>query len=277
MKGAKRVFPARAFFSEIVFSERMQRKGRTEPANLMRNIDLLVCDMTGTTVEEGGVVTMAIATNLERGVYKILRQTMVDAGLDVTEEQMHPWHGAKKEAVIENFLKVAGTPSPLIPRLVDSIGEEFLRTIDAAYFAANDEDSCLRYIDPSLPEYVRSLQAGGTKVGLDTGHPREIQDGLMTKLDLHDLVDASVSSYEVVKGRPYPYMIFDLMIKTKVMDVNRVAKAGDTVRDIQQGRNAGCGLVIGVLSGADSAEELLKAGADIVVPNITHVPVGIPN
>lgn len=259
IKGAKRAPPlARALSSKIIFSERMHEKGRTDSATLMNNIDLLVCDMAGTTVEEGGMV------------YKILRQTMVNAGLEVSEEEMHPWHGAKKEAVIENFLKVVKTPEPLIPRLVESIGEDFLSMIDEAYFA---ENSCVKYIDPKLPEYVRALQAGGTRVGLDTGYPREIQDGLMTKLDLHELVDASVSSYEVVAGRPYPYMIFDLMIKTHVMDVKRVAKAGDSIRDMEEGRNAGCGLVIGVLSGADSAEELLKAGADVVVPNITHVPV----
>ena len=51
----------------------------------------------------------------------------------------------------------------------------------------------------------------------------------------------------------------------------QVAKAGDTVADIGEGRNAGCGLNIGVLSGADSAEQL--KGADIVVPDITHVPL----
>jgi len=236
----------------------MQKKGMTEPTKLMRNIDLLVCDMAGTTVEEGGMV------------YKILRQTMVDAGVDVSEEAMHPWHGAKKEAVIEHFLKEINTPAPLIPRLVESIGEDFLRMIDEAYFA---EASCVKFIDPKLPEYIRGLQAEGTKVSLDTGYPREIQDGLLTKLDMHDLVDATVSSYEVVAGRPYPYMIFDLMVKTRVMDVRRVAKAGDSIRDMEEGRNAGCGLVIGVLSGADSEAELLAAGADIVVPNITHVPI----
>ena len=51
---------------------------------LFNDIDLLVCDMAGTTVEEGGVV------------YKVLRESMVAFGLPVTEHDMHPWHGAKK-------------------------------------------------------------------------------------------------------------------------------------------------------------------------------------
>lgn len=244
--------------SSVVFSERLQKEGRTDPTKLMNTIDLLVCDMAGTTVEEGGLV------------YEVLRKSMLEAGLDVSEEAMHPWHGAKKEAVIEHFLIEINTPGPLISRLVTSIGEDFLRMIDEAYFA---QDSVVKYIDPTLPQYIRDLQAQGTKVGLDTGYPREIQDGLMTKLELHGLVDASVSSYEVLAGRPYPYMIFDLMTKLQVMDVRRVAKAGDSVRDMEEGCNAGCGLVIGVLSGADTAEQLLAAGADVIVPNITHVPI----
>ena len=51
----------------------------------------------------------------------------------------------------------------------------------------------------------------------------------------------------------------------------QVAKFGDTVNDIKEGRNAGCGLVVGVLSGADSALDLYDAGADIVVPDVTHI------
>ena len=35
----------------------------------------------------------------------------------------------------------------------------------------------------------------------------------------------------------------------------------------------GCGLVIGVLSGADSEKDLLEAGADVIVSRITDIPV----
>ena len=56
---------------------------------LLDNIDLLVCDMAGTTVSEGGVV------------YNVLRESMGKHNVHVTEEEMHPWHGAKKESVIE--------------------------------------------------------------------------------------------------------------------------------------------------------------------------------
>ena len=41
-------------------------------------------------------------------------------------------------------------------------------------------------------------------------------------------------------------------------------------------KNAGCGLVVGVLSGADSAADLLAAGADIIADCVTDLPVPLP-
>ncbi len=87
----------------------------------------------------------------------------------------------------------------------------------------------------------------------------------MEKLGLDKVVDSHVSSYDVAAGRPYPFMIHAAMADTEVMEMSRVAKAGDSARDVEMGRNAGCGLVIGVLSGADSAEDLFAGGADVVV------------
>lgn len=37
------------------------------------------------------------------------------------------------------------------------------------------------------------------------------------------------------------------------------------------GRNGGCGLTIGVLSGSGSQDQLLRNGADIVLPNIGYL------
>jgi len=42
---------------------------------------------------------------------------------------------------------------------------------------------------------------------------------------------------------------------------------------MQEGRNAGCGLVVGVLTGIDDGEVLASAGADAVVDCITDLGV----
>ena len=240
---------------------RLQFGAHVEPRpahTLLADIDLLVLDMAGTTVEEGGLV------------YKTLRHAIEDEGLACTEKDMRPWHGAKKEAVIEHFATRAGVaPGAALDACVRRVGAHFEEQIELAYFRP---DSPVRPIDAGLFPWLAALRAGGVQVALDTGYPPAIQRGLMEKLGLDAATDAAVSAYQVAQGRPYPYMIFRAMEKCNVMDVGRVAKAGDSVRDVEEGRNAGCGLVVGVLSGADGAEALLAAGADVVVPRITDLP-----
>jgi len=214
--------------------------------------------MAGTTVMEGGIV------------YKTLRLAMNEDGMTVSEEEMHPWHGAKKEAVIEHFARQAGTSDADMEERVTRVGDWFVNAIDEAYF---DEASTIDHIDIGLMGYFRELKDAGIKIGLDTGYPQNIQEGLVKRLGFDKVVDGWISSYDVPEGRPYPYMIYRLMERLNIQDVKRVCKVGDSVRDIEEGRNAGCGLVVGVLSGADSYESLMAAGADIVCEKATDLPV----
>eukprot|EP00928_Gymnodinium_smaydae_P065320 TRINITY_DN48485_c0_g1_i1.p1 TRINITY_DN48485_c0_g1~~TRINITY_DN48485_c0_g1_i1.p1 ORF type:complete len:300 (-),score=59.42 TRINITY_DN48485_c0_g1_i1:318-1217(-) len=244
--------------TSIQMSPRMIRKCTR---NVLENIDLIVYDMAGTTVQEGGIV------------YKTLQQVMQNAGLEVPDEAMHPWHGAKKEAVIAHFARQNGTPDSELEDLVVKLGDAFIAAIDEAYF---NEASPINHIDVGLLGYFRQLQSVGIKIGLDTGYPENIQQGLVKKLGFDKVVDAYISSYQVREGRPYPYMVHRLMEQLKIEDVRRVAKVGDSARDIEEGRNAGCGLVVGVLSGADDAATLLAAGADVVCNYATDLPVPRP-
>lgn len=226
--------------------------------HVLENIDLMVCDMAGTTVQEGGLV------------YQILQKSMQDGGLAVSDSDMHAWHGAKKEAVIEHFARQAGIPDHELECKILEIADVFTAAIDKAYF---DEASSISHIDIDLSSYFRHLKLAGIKIALDTGYPPNIQEGLVKRLGFDKIVDSWISSYDVKFGRPYPYMIHQLMERLEIENVKRVAKVGDSCRDIEMGRNAGCGLVVGVLSGADTADELMAAGADIVVDVITSLPI----
>jgi len=229
--------------------------------SLLQDIDLVVCDMAGTTVQEGGLV------------YKVLQQSMVDGGLQVSDEAMHPWHGAKKEAVIEHFARQARVPEADLEAKILDIAEKFMAGIDVAYF---EDASTIGHIDIGLFGYFDKLKRAGIKIGLDTGYPKHIQEGLVKRLGFDKVVDGYVSAYEVAEGRPYPYMIFRLMEELRIENVKRVAKVGDSCRDVEEGLNAGCGLVVGVLSGADSAEDLMAAGAHVIARCVTDLPVPRP-
>ncbi|WP_108483367.1 HAD family hydrolase [Oceaniglobus ichthyenteri] len=51
---------------------------------------------------------------------------------------------------------------------------------------------------------------------------------------------------------------------------NEIAMVGDNIQDLQLGRDAGAGMVVGVLSGTGSAVELAPL-ATVVVPDISHL------
>ncbi|KOO21276.1 3-hydroxyisobutyrate dehydrogenase [Chrysochromulina tobinii] len=167
---------------------------------------LLVCDMAGTTVDEGGLV------------YIVLRESMNAAGLEVSEADMHPWHGAAKEEVV-------------------------------AHFAAKQRGA----------DFAPSALAELTT------------QAIVDRLKLNEIVDGYISAQDVPRGRPSPYMVHALMAKLGVEDVSKVAKAGDTERDIGEALNAGCRQAIGVLSGADSEAALRASGATVIVQNITKL------
>jgi phosphoglycolate phosphatase-like HAD superfamily hydrolase len=62
-------------------------------------------------------------------------------------------------------------------------------------------------------------------------------------------------------------MVFAAMEENGTRDPKRVVKVGDTPTDMQQGKAAGCGWIIGVDAGTFPKEDLLSAGADVIVKN----------
>lgn len=176
----------------------------------------------------------------------------------------------KKEAVVEHFARLQNKPEAEVQKLIVDISDAFIEAIGEAYF---NDASPISHIDIGLMGYFKQLTDAGIKIGLDTGYPQNIQVGLVEKMGFDKVVDGWISSYDVAEGRPYPYMVHRLMERLLIEDVRRVAKVGDSCRDMEEGKNAGCGLVVGVLSGADSAEDLLAAGADVIANYVTDLPV----
>lgn len=213
-------------------------------------IDLVVFDVAGTTVHDAGNVAAALAAAVrERGVHVELDEVEHVMGLakpvalrrllggSVDDQALQTAFQSFRHHMLEHYLR-----SPSV-RPVDGV--------EATFFA------------------LREL---GVKIALDTGFDRKILDAILLRLGWFDVVDFTVASDEVAAGRPAPDMIRRAMAATGVNDPARVAKAGDTAVDMHEGHNAGCGEVIGVLTGTGSAEELEAAGAHRVIPSVTMLP-----
>jgi phosphoglycolate phosphatase-like HAD superfamily hydrolase len=67
-------------------------------------------------------------------------------------------------------------------------------------------------------------------------------------------------------------MIRHLMQKLGVTDSQRIAKIGDAPADLMEGKNAGCGLVIGVTKGSSTREQLESLPHDYLIGTVAELP-----
>ncbi|KAG6906966.1 hypothetical protein DXG01_011163 [Tephrocybe rancida] len=228
------------------------------PSMRALGIKLVVFDCAGTIIDEGGLV------------YNVLQQVMRRAPggrITYTEEDFNKWHGCNKIEVLRYF----GSRAGMSEEEVQAMYTDFLDSLQTGYFSPANEGAVT--LIPGVLGVFKALQEAGIKVCLNTGYPHSIADRLLHMLDLENKIDGLVVAEDVGMGRPYPYMIQHLARLHNIMDMCHVAKLGDSVRDIEEGRFAGCGFVAGVLTGADSADDHLKAGADLVLRSVADLSV----
>ncbi|MFD4673459.1 phosphonatase-like hydrolase [Lentzea sp. NPDC058450] len=212
--------------------------------NTATQVDLVVLDIAGTTVEEHGLV------------YKALADTVIAAGGDATN--IGNWMGADKYEAISSLLG---------REHVDAEFQDFHERL-AKYYAETPPTP----ID-GVPEALKRLRDNGIKVALTTGFDRPIVDGLLDVLNWrNDVLDAVVTVDDVKAGRPAPYMIHKAMELTGTRNVRRVLTAGDTTRDLEAGMNAGARFVVGVLSGSQTREELARQEHTHLLNSVAEIP-----
>lgn len=204
--------------------------------------DLVVFDLAGTTVEDN------------QDVPRILMEAMKKFNVTIALEHAIGVMGIPKPVAIRQLLQ-ANTGQRISNSLIREIHRVFIKDMISFY----------RY-DPSVREKegvsltFMALKHHNIKIAVDTGFDRLVTNSLLERLGwIRDgLIDCSVTSDEVLRGRPFPDMIFKVMQLTGTNDPSKVAKVGDTVSDLLEGNAAGCRWVIGVTSGA-FPEHILKA------------------
>ncbi len=108
---------------------------------------------------------------------------------------------------------------------------------------------------------------------LNTGYDRKTAESLLEKLNwkVGKDVDALITASDVPRNRPYPDMIELAMQKFEIADPGVVLKIGDSIIDIQEGQQAGCGLSIGITTGAHNVAQLKSANPDYVIDDLLEI------
>lgn len=204
-------------------------------------LTLAVFDMAGTTVRDTGVVPEAFSAALAA------------AGLSASPAQLTAVRGVSKRDAIARLVgdRHEGKGDPVT---VEAVYAGFRAEL-ARRFGAGGVSPV-----PGAQALFGWLRERGVKVALNTGFDRDTQALVLEALGWRSgVVDALVCGDDVALGRPAPYMIFRAMELTGTLAVSGVLNVGDTAVDLEAGRNAGCGLNIGVCTGAHPRERLVAA------------------
>lgn len=219
----------------------------------MSTIQMVVFDMAGTTVNENNVV------------YKTLHTAIEQAGCSVSLENVLLW-GAGKEKLqaIKDILVSADSQSG---KKADDIFQDFLQLLKTAY-----EKLDVQTYDKTeqLFDYLKDKKI---KVVLNTGYNYQTASSLLQKLNWEKgkQYDLLVTADDVKKGRPHPDMIQLAMQEMGISEAKNVAKVGDSIVDIEEGKSAGCGLTFGVTTGAQTRQQLQTARPSYVINSLAEL------
>jgi phosphonatase-like hydrolase len=214
-------------------------------------IAMVVFDMAGTTVNEDNLV------------YKTLQKAINNAGFEFSLDQvLAQGAGKEKRQAIRSVLSTYAGVSD--EALTAKIYDEFIVALTHAY--ATEEI----LPQPNAVELFNELKSRKIFAVLNTGYDSATANSIITKLgwSVGREFDALVTASDVSRNRPDPDMIEFAMKKFNITDSSSVVKIGDSAIDIEEGQNAGCGLSIGITTGAHTAAQLMEAHPDLIIDNL---------
>lgn len=218
----------------------------------MYPIRLVVFDMAGTTVQDKKEVETCFANACEY------------VGLNVSEERILALQGYSKVEVFKMLWeeKIGKEHPEYNENVIYSY--DYFRLILEDHYRKSEvlpTEGCLEIFD--------FLRKNNVKIALTTGFYRVVTNIILEKLGWLDgleynyvntsgksIIDVSIASDEVPKGRPEPYMIQRAMKLMGVSDPFEVINIGDTPSDLKSGVRAGCRMSLGVVNGTHTRQQL---------------------
>ena len=216
-------------------------------------IRLVILDIGGTIIEDRG------------NVPDLLRRSLAHHGIDSTPEEISHWRGASKREIIRHFVDRQSLPAAADrEKLTAAVYDEFTAELIAVYHAVPPISGA--------EDAIRELRQTGYLVATTTGFDRAITASIFGRLDWTKYFVATICSDDVAQGRPSPFMLFHAMESARVNNVAEVVAVGDTPLDLQAATNAGLRGVVGVLSGASTAENLRREPHTHILPSVASLP-----
>ncbi len=214
----------------------------------MTKFKLAIFDLAGTTVRDTNTVGSCLQTALS------------ESGIVVSLNDVNAVMGIRKPVAIQMLLDQHKSEGN-----VEGIHDRFLELMIETYRTSEEVAEI-----EGTSETFKQLKERGIRVAVDTGFDRKTTEVLLSRMNWNGLLDDSITSDEVTKGRPYPYMIQELCRRARVTP-NETIKVGDTPADLQEGKAAAVGLNIGVVYGTHTKEQLIQHEPDALLSDIREL------
>lgn len=166
--------------------------------------------------------------------------------------------GRDKNEMIDMMLQQLKKPLHLRFEVLRSFKQHFRNNLEN--FKENE----------GLDDVIFFLKAKKIKVGVGTGLTRDILQMLLEHFRWERFgFDYISTAEEAGRGRPHPDMIIDMMVKLHLNNY-QFLKVGDTVADVEEGKNAEV-LTAALLSGTQDAQLLRHSKPDYVINKLTEI------
>lgn len=222
------------------------------------SLQLAMFDMAGTTVNDRVKGTPLMILSMARA--------FASHDIQLTSELINRHRGKEKLEAIQTLLQEnSSLPSDEIDRVSAIIYRNFVQELESNLRDVSEIDGA--------SETFQYLKSRGIFVGVGSGFPARVVEAIVSQLGWREssLVDYVGSAEQVGVGRPNPKMIHDAMQQLGVTKPQKVVKIGDTIVDIQEGKNADV-WTIAVLTGSQTEEQLMTVQPDYILSSIRQVP-----
>jgi HAD superfamily hydrolase (TIGR01549 family) len=188
-------------------------------------------------------------------VLSCFQKAFDDFSVKVEKSTLQQHRGRDKAEMIVEVLKQAKREPKIKTKVLSAFKRHFTNSLDQ--FSENKE----------LNATMAHLRSKNVKVGVGSGLPRDLLQTLLEHFHWERFgFDYISTAEEIGKSRPNPEMIIDMMVKLHLNNF-QFLKVGDTVADIQEGKNANV-MTAALLSGTQPEDVLRKEKPDFVLKSL---------
>lgn len=165
----------------------------------------------------------------------------------------------------------AGTNADVVALWHPGLSSEALAATVADFDVVTaDEGAASAVALPGIRDAVAKLHAAGYRLGMATNDSTLAAEKTLVALGFAHMFSAAYGYDAVARPKPAPDVVV-AFADMAGMRPSEIAIVGDSRHDLETGRAAGAGLVVGVLSGTGTRQTLAPL-ADVIVDSVVDLP-----